>query len=238
MLSVNNAIFYRPKDKAVHADNARKNFFRPGGDHLTLLNVYEQWAETNYSTQWCYENFIQHRSMKRARDVRDQLEGLMERVEIEITSNPHDSTAVRKVRLKSCSEFFSSLPCPWYGSSGKPFTSYNQNELNHRFGTKMKAVYGNSPCRHEPRFEAPRRRWRNWRNYQKSVVFLRRSLQDFSTTPLILEKVASTELWSTNRYRFGWTWTCVYDYAKLMRWNLTIMQSQATRRHHRWQTAN
>ena len=99
MLSVNNAIFYRPKDKAVHADNARKNFFRPGGDHLTLLNVYEQWAETNYSTQWCYENFIQHRSMKRARDVRDQLEGLMERVEIEITSNPHDSTAVRKVGL-------------------------------------------------------------------------------------------------------------------------------------------
>ncbi|XP_028392576.1 pre-mRNA-splicing factor ATP-dependent RNA helicase DHX16-like [Dendronephthya gigantea] len=96
MLSVNNAIFYRPKDKAVHADNARKNFFRPGGDHLTLLNVYEQWAETNYSTQWCYENFIQHRSMKRARDVRDQLEGLMERVEIEITSNPHDSIAVRK----------------------------------------------------------------------------------------------------------------------------------------------
>lgn len=97
MLSVNNAIFYRPKDKAVHADNARKNFFRPGGDHLTLLNVYEQWAETDYSTQWCFENFIQHRSMKRARDVRDQLEGLMERVEIEITSNPHDSSAIRKV---------------------------------------------------------------------------------------------------------------------------------------------
>ncbi|XP_046842121.1 pre-mRNA-splicing factor ATP-dependent RNA helicase DHX16-like [Xenia sp. Carnegie-2017] len=96
MLSVNNAIFYRPKDKAVHADNARKNFFRPGGDHLTLLNVYEQWAETDYSTQWCFENFIQHRSMKRARDVRDQLEGLMERVEIEITSNPHDSSAIRK----------------------------------------------------------------------------------------------------------------------------------------------
>lgn len=97
MLSVNNAIFYRPKDKAVHADNARKNFFRPGGDHLTLLNVYEQWADTNYSTQWCYENFIQHRSMKRVRDVREQLEGLMERVEIEITSNPHDSISVRKV---------------------------------------------------------------------------------------------------------------------------------------------
>lgn len=99
MLSVNNAIFYRPKDKVVHADNARVNFFRPGGDHLTLLNVYDQWVETGYSTQWCFENFIQHRSMKRARDVREQLEGLMERVEIEISSNPNDSVPIRKVRI-------------------------------------------------------------------------------------------------------------------------------------------
>ena len=81
----------------MHADNARVNFFRPGGDHLTLLNVYDQWVETGYSTQWCFENFIQHRSMKRARDVREQLEGLMERVEIEISSNPNDSVPIRKV---------------------------------------------------------------------------------------------------------------------------------------------
>ncbi|CAC5424154.1 DHX16 [Mytilus coruscus] len=96
MLSVNNSIFYRPKDKVVHADTARQNFFRPGGDHLTLLNIYEQWEETDYSTQWCFENFIQHRSMKRARDVRDQLEGLLERVEIEVTSKPGDTIALRK----------------------------------------------------------------------------------------------------------------------------------------------
>ena len=37
------------------------------------------------------------RSMKRARDVRDQLEGLMERVEVELTSNPLDNIAIRKV---------------------------------------------------------------------------------------------------------------------------------------------
>lgn len=42
MLSVNNSIFYRPKDKVVHADNARMNFVVPGGDHLVLLNVYNQ----------------------------------------------------------------------------------------------------------------------------------------------------------------------------------------------------
>ncbi|KAL8597553.1 putative pre-mRNA-splicing factor ATP-dependent RNA helicase dhx16 [Nucella lapillus] len=96
MLSVNNAIFYRPKDKIVHADTACQNFFSPGGDHLTLLNVYSQWAETDFSTQWCYENFLQQRSMKRARDVRDQLQALLDRVEIPLLSSPGDSIAIRK----------------------------------------------------------------------------------------------------------------------------------------------
>uniref|UniRef100_A0A8B9HG06 RNA helicase n=1 Tax=Astyanax mexicanus TaxID=7994 RepID=A0A8B9HG06_ASTMX len=92
MLSVNNSIFYRPKDKVVHADNARMNFIVPGGDHLVLLN----WVESGFSTQWCFENFIQFRSMKRARDVREQLEGLMERIEVEVCSANGDSTPIRK----------------------------------------------------------------------------------------------------------------------------------------------
>lgn len=96
MLSVNNSIFYRPKDKVIHADTARQAFFSVGGDHLMLLNVYKQWEETSFSTQWCYENFIQHRSMKRARDVRDQLAGLCERVEIDMVSCIDDSIAIRK----------------------------------------------------------------------------------------------------------------------------------------------
>ncbi|XP_067865713.1 LOW QUALITY PROTEIN: pre-mRNA-splicing factor ATP-dependent RNA helicase DHX16 [Heterodontus francisci] len=101
MLSVNNAIFYRPKDKVVHAqrpheDNARMNFFLPGGDHLVLLNVYTQWVESGYSTQWCYENFIQFRSMRRARDVREQLEGLMERIEVEMKSSAGENIIIRK----------------------------------------------------------------------------------------------------------------------------------------------
>ncbi|KAF4392626.1 hypothetical protein F8388_003046 [Cannabis sativa] len=97
MLSIGNSIFYRPKDKQVHADNARLNFHTGNvGDHLALLKVYSSWKETNYSTQWCYENYIQVRSMKRARDIRDQLEGLLERVEIELVSNPNDLEAIKK----------------------------------------------------------------------------------------------------------------------------------------------
>ncbi|XP_024374932.1 pre-mRNA-splicing factor ATP-dependent RNA helicase DEAH1 [Physcomitrium patens] len=97
MLSIGNSIFYRPKDKQVHADNARMNFHAGNvGDHIALLKVYDSWKETNYSTQWCYENYIQVRSMKRARDIRDQLEGLLERVEIESSSNPNELDNIRK----------------------------------------------------------------------------------------------------------------------------------------------
>ncbi|KAH0704603.1 putative pre-mRNA-splicing factor ATP-dependent RNA helicase DHX16 isoform X1 [Solanum tuberosum] len=97
MLSVGNSIFYRPKDKQVHADNARMNFHVGNvGDHIALLKVYSSWRETDFSTQWCYENYIQVRSMKRARDIRDQLEGLLERVEIELTSNDNDYEAIKK----------------------------------------------------------------------------------------------------------------------------------------------
>ncbi|KAG6841261.1 Cyclin-dependent kinase catalytic subunit [Blastosporella zonata] len=98
MLSESGSLFYRPKDKKLHADQARQNFVRPGGDHFTLLNVWEQWADTNYSQQFCYEQFLQFKSLSRARDIRDQLAGLCERVEVIVQSNPNsnDITPVQK----------------------------------------------------------------------------------------------------------------------------------------------
>ncbi|VDM28243.1 unnamed protein product, partial [Hydatigera taeniaeformis] len=60
------------------------------------MNVYNQWANADFSAQWCYEHFIQHRTMRRARDIRDQFVGLLERVEIQPMSNPVDHTGIRK----------------------------------------------------------------------------------------------------------------------------------------------
>lgn len=97
MLSVGNAIFYRPKDRAVHADNAKLNFHRGGvGDQIGLMNVFNGWADTNFSTQWCYENFVQVRSMKRARDIREQLLNLVERVELELVSDANNVDNIKK----------------------------------------------------------------------------------------------------------------------------------------------
>lgn len=65
MLSAQN-IFYRPREKQAQADQKRAKFFQAEGDHLTLLAVYEAWKANKFSNPWCYENFIQARSMKRA----------------------------------------------------------------------------------------------------------------------------------------------------------------------------
>lgn len=97
MLSVGNSMFYRPKAKKVLADSAHRSFhFGNVGDHIALLNVYRSWKESNHSTQWCYENYVQATSMRRARDIRDQLEGLLRRVGIPLTSNLNDLDAIKK----------------------------------------------------------------------------------------------------------------------------------------------
>ncbi|PHH86475.1 hypothetical protein CDD83_10196 [Cordyceps sp. RAO-2017] len=83
MLGEASALFFRPKDKKIHADSARNRFtVKDGGDHVTLLNVWNQWVESDFSPVWARENFLQQRSLTRARDVRDQLAKLCERVEV------------------------------------------------------------------------------------------------------------------------------------------------------------
>ncbi|KAI5868453.1 ATP-dependent RNA helicase DHX8 [Durotheca rogersii] len=96
-------IFYRPKEKQTQADQKKAKFHDPHGDHLTLLNVYNAWKQSGYSAPWCFENFIQARSMKRAKDVRDQLVKIMQRYRHPITSCGRDT---QKVRQALCSGFF------------------------------------------------------------------------------------------------------------------------------------
>ncbi|CAH8317202.1 unnamed protein product [Eruca vesicaria subsp. sativa] len=98
MLSTGSSIFYRPsKNQQYLADNARMNFYtEKAGDHIALLRVYNTWKEMDYSSQWCYENYIQSKSMRRARDIREQLAGLLKKIGVELTSNPDDLDAVKK----------------------------------------------------------------------------------------------------------------------------------------------
>lgn len=89
-------IFYRPREKQAQADQKRAKFFQPEGDHLTLLAVYEAWKAKNFSGPWCFENFVQSRSLRRAQDVRKQLLSIMDRYKLDVVSAGKNFTKIRK----------------------------------------------------------------------------------------------------------------------------------------------
>ncbi|XP_026480599.1 ATP-dependent RNA helicase DHX8-like isoform X1 [Ctenocephalides felis] len=95
MLSVQN-VFYRPKDKQALADQKKAKFNQAEGDHLTLLAVYNSWKNNKFSNAWCYENFVQIRTLKRAQDVRKQLLGIMDRHKLDVVSSGRNTVRVQK----------------------------------------------------------------------------------------------------------------------------------------------
>ncbi|XP_059812511.1 ATP-dependent RNA helicase DHX8 isoform X1 [Hypanus sabinus] len=102
MLSVQN-VFYRPKDKQALADQKKAKFHQAEGDHLTLLAVYNSWKNNKFSNPWCYENFIQARSLRRAQDIRKQMLGIMDRHKLDVVSCGKATVRVQKA---ICSGFF------------------------------------------------------------------------------------------------------------------------------------
>lgn len=102
MLSVP-SIFYRPKGREEEADGVREKFQVPESDHLTFLNVYNQWKQNNYSSHWCNEHFIHIKAMRKVREVRQQLKDILVQQKFEIKSCGTDWDMVRKC---ICSAYF------------------------------------------------------------------------------------------------------------------------------------
>ncbi|KAM9911400.1 hypothetical protein OXX69_003560 [Metschnikowia pulcherrima] len=101
MLSVQ-TVFYRPKEKQAAADQRKQRFHSIHGDHLTFLNVYKAWELSGRSSRWCKENYIHERSMRRAQDVKRQLETIMHKYRLSVNSSDDNST----IRKAFCSGFF------------------------------------------------------------------------------------------------------------------------------------
>ena len=102
LLSVENP-FYRPKDKQAQADMKKAKFHQAEGDHLTLLSVYNGWKASAFSKAWCFENFVQARSMKRSQDVRKQLVTIMDRYKLDIVTAGKN---YKKIQMAITAGFF------------------------------------------------------------------------------------------------------------------------------------
>ncbi|BHF82058.1 Pre-mRNA-splicing factor ATP-dependent RNA helicase dhx15 [Sparganum proliferum] len=62
--------FVRPADAKTAVDEAKMRFAHIDGAHSTMLNVYHAFKQNQEDRQWCYDNFINFRSLKSADNVR------------------------------------------------------------------------------------------------------------------------------------------------------------------------
>lgn len=102
MLSVP-LVFVRPKEVQREADDCKQRFSHLDGDHLTLLNVFHAYKQhlsdgVDPGT-FCYDNYINARSMKSGENVREQLKRTMERLNLQMLSTDfHDKDYYPNIR--------------------------------------------------------------------------------------------------------------------------------------------
>ncbi|KAJ1020455.1 hypothetical protein NDA13_005772 [Ustilago tritici] len=95
MLSVP-TVFYRPKERMEESDAAREKFFVVESDHLTLLHVYNQWRNNGYRDSWCTRHFLHPKTLRKAREVRLQLEDILKAQKLGLISCDTDWDGIRK----------------------------------------------------------------------------------------------------------------------------------------------
>ena len=122
--------FFRPKDREEQSDAAREKFFVPESDHLTLLNVFQQWKNNNYRADWCNTHYLHSKGLHKAREVRSQLLDIMKSQRVEVRTSGQDWDLARQAicsayfhnaaRLKGIGEYVncrSGMPCHLHPSS-------------------------------------------------------------------------------------------------------------------------
>lgn len=77
-------------------DEAKLRFAAAEGDHVTFLNVYKGFIQSNKSSKWCHKNFINYHAMRKVIEVREQLKRITQRLGIGLKSCEGDIQAVKK----------------------------------------------------------------------------------------------------------------------------------------------
>lgn len=90
MLSVPQ-VFVRPPEAKKAADEAKDRFAHVDGDHLTLLNIYHAYKQNNGDQKWCWDNFLNARSIKAADSIRQQLVKIMQKSQLKLVSTDFSS---------------------------------------------------------------------------------------------------------------------------------------------------
>jgi len=97
MLSVP-SIFLFPSSQIARrtAEVEKAKFAVREGDHLTLLNVFNSFMLNNKNPQWCHDRYLNYKALKKAVEVRRQLNKYLVRFKIPVASCEGKTEAIRK----------------------------------------------------------------------------------------------------------------------------------------------
>lgn len=107
-------IFERPRDSELkkRANKSREKFIIHGSDHLTLMNIYDQFLKNNRREQWCKREFLNWKALRQAVNIHDQLINLIGK-----SSKIYSTTDYNIIRECICAAFY---------QNGAEFHKYNQ----------------------------------------------------------------------------------------------------------------
>ncbi|PPQ72131.1 hypothetical protein CVT25_008505 [Psilocybe cyanescens] len=105
MMSVPN-VWLRPNNQRREADAAKASLTVPDGDHLTLLNVYNQYVVNKQDKNWCWSNYLSQRALQQADNVRAQLQRTMERFDVDLISLSDEKKLFINIRQALVCGFF------------------------------------------------------------------------------------------------------------------------------------
>ena len=75
------------KKRREMAQQMRQKFTHVSGDHLTYINVYDQFKQNGYSEDWCYDNYFSFKILNEASTIFEQLENIM--LELKLMKSVH-----------------------------------------------------------------------------------------------------------------------------------------------------
>ncbi|KAF8193767.1 P-loop containing nucleoside triphosphate hydrolase protein [Pholiota molesta] len=107
MMSVPN-VWLRPPGATQRreADAAKALLTVPEGDHLTLLNVYNQYNLNMHDKNWAWNNYLSLRALQQADSIRTQLKRIMERYDIESVTISDEKKLFSNIRQALVCGFF------------------------------------------------------------------------------------------------------------------------------------
>ncbi|EIE78583.1 hypothetical protein G6F46_003654 [Rhizopus delemar] len=73
------------EEGVIRAEKCKLKLAHHTGDHMTILNVWNEWKYHDKSRSWCKENYINHKVLESAVSVRSQLMDIMNGLKLNIT---------------------------------------------------------------------------------------------------------------------------------------------------------